>query len=288
MIERFSQVDPDAAADAITKEYVEVTVAVASRNANAGAGEFFGRIDEVGPRSGQPATAGTSVGGTSRTTPTTPSSSTAGTDRRAVLRATVANPLGLATGDGSRWRTARSPRTSTSSSTTQTAMSRAAFPDHVLAEIGAARTGRHARDRRHDPGRAGRRHPRPADLTLIVLGGPGTGKTAVGLHRAAFLLFEHRRRLSARVSWSWVPTPFFLDYIANVLPSLGERSVQQRTVLDLCVPKVELRGTTMSTLPAARGAPEMLALLDAAIRSGVRPPDEGCASDRGTDSGVRA
>ena len=55
-----------------------------------------------------------------------------------------------------------------------------------------------ARDRGDDPGRAGRRHPRADRPGAVVQGGPGTGKTAVALHRAAYLLFEHRRRLVAR------------------------------------------------------------------------------------------
>ena len=56
---------------------------------------------------------------------------------------------------------------------------------------------------------------------MIVQGGPGTGKTAVGLHRAAYLLFEHRRRLAREGVLVVGPNRVFLDYIANVLPSLG-------------------------------------------------------------------
>ena len=54
-------------------------------------------------------------------------------------------------------------------------------------------------------------------------GGPGTGKTAVALHRAAYLLFEHRGRLARDGVLVVGPNQAFLDYIGNVLPSLGER-----------------------------------------------------------------
>jgi DNA helicase IV len=60
-------------------------------------------------------------------------------------------------------------------------------------------------------------------------------------------LFEHRRELVRAGVLVVGPNKVFLDYIGNVLPSLGERSVQQRTALDLCVPKVEITGTTPPT-----------------------------------------
>src|SRR5258706_14311348 len=68
---------------------------------------------------------------------------------------------------------------------------------------------------------------------LVVQGGPGTGKTAVALHRAAFLLYTYRRQLMKR-GWLVVgPNPTFLRYIGQVLPSLGETSVLLSTVAEL-------------------------------------------------------
>lgn len=66
-----------------------------------------------------------------------------------------------------------------------------------------------------------------ADLrgALVVQGGPGTGKTAVALHRAAYVLYEHRDRLSREGVLIVGPNPDFLRYISEVLPSLGEDSV---------------------------------------------------------------
>ena len=79
---------------------------------------------------------------------------------------------------------------------------------------------------------------------LVVDGGPGTGKTVVALHRSAYLLFEHRRRLARDGVLVIGPNRAFLDYVGNVLPSLGERSVRQTTVIDLCVPKVDVTNQT--------------------------------------------
>ena len=70
----------------------------------------------------------------------------------------------------------------------------------------------------------------PLGACLVVQGGPGTGKTAVGLHRAAFLLYEHRHLLDDVGVLVVGPNPTFLRYISQVLPSLGETSVRQTTM----------------------------------------------------------
>ena len=66
---------------------------------------------------------------------------------------------------------------------------------------------------------------------LVVQGGPGTGKTAVGLHRASFLLYTHREELRRVLVVG--PNPTFMDYVSHVLPALGEESVEQRAVGEL-------------------------------------------------------
>jgi DNA helicase IV len=73
----------------------------------------------------------------------------------------------------------------------------------------------------------------PLDLLLIVQGGPGTGKTAVGLHRAALLLYDHREYLDREGVLVVGPNRLFLRYISQVLPSLGETSVVQTTIAGL-------------------------------------------------------
>ena len=70
----------------------------------------------------------------------------------------------------------------------------------------------------------------PLEGTVIVQGGPGTGKTAVGLHRAAFLLYEHREALERDRVLILGPNPIFLRYISQVLPSLGETAAMQLSV----------------------------------------------------------
>ena len=69
--------------------------------------------------------------------------------------------------------------------------------------------------------------------TVCVQGGPGTGKTAVGLHRVAYLLYAHRERLARTGTLVIGPNRSFLHYIEQVLPALGELTVQQATVDDL-------------------------------------------------------
>jgi AAA domain len=66
---------------------------------------------------------------------------------------------------------------------------------------------------------------------LVIQGGPGTGKTAVGLHRASFLLYAHRDRLRRVLVVG--PNPAFMEYVSHVLPTLGEDSVDQRAVAEL-------------------------------------------------------
>src|SRR5919206_908438 len=66
---------------------------------------------------------------------------------------------------------------------------------------------------------------------LVVQGGPGTGKTAVGLHRASWLLYTHRERLRRVLVVG--PNPTFMDYVSHVLPTLGEEAVEQRAVTEL-------------------------------------------------------
>jgi DNA helicase IV len=72
------------------------------------------------------------------------------------------------------------------------------------------------------------RDPEPP---LVIQGGPGTGKTAVGLHRASFLLYAHREQLRRVLVVG--PNPAFMEYVSHVLPTLGEDSVDQRAVTEL-------------------------------------------------------
>jgi DNA helicase IV len=105
-----------------------------------------------------------------------------------------------------------------------------------------------------------------ADLPglLIVAGGPGTGKTAVALHRAAYLLYTHRQRLQTRGVLLVGPNPIFLRYIDQVLPSLGEDEVQLSTPAGL-KPQLEMRATEAPATAAAKGDARMAQVVAKAL-----------------------
>ena len=103
-------------------------------------------------------------------------------------------------------------------------------PDPLLAELGRARTGQMRDIVATIQAEQDTIIRAPLETCLVVQGGPGTGKTAVGLHRAAFLLYEHRARLARGGVLVVGPNPVFLRYISQVLPSLGETSATQTTV----------------------------------------------------------
>ena len=73
----------------------------------------------------------------------------------------------------------------------------------------------------------------PPTPPLVVQGGPGTGKTAVGLHRASYLLYSHRDTLARRGVLVVGPNRTFMEYVSHVLPALGESAVEQRAVGEL-------------------------------------------------------
>lgn len=112
-----------------------------------------------------------------------------------------------------------------------------------------------------------------ADLrgVLVVQGGPGTGKTAVALHRAAYLLYTHRERLRGAGVLVVGPNPTFLRYVEQVLPSLGETDVVLTTVGGL------LPGLTATTVDAdevarLKGDLRMAKLVENAVRERQRLP----------------
>ncbi len=278
MIERFSRVDPDAAADEITKEYVEVTVAEALEDLHTpGAGDFFGRITEARGRAGTAGAPGDRwyIG---RRHIENDEHDPVVVDWRAPIaapfyRATGVDALGLAhrrrftlaDGDITAYLDEQLDDPDHAGDAT-------GIPDPVLAEIGAARTGAMREIVATIQAEQDVVIRAPLLQCLVVQGGPGTGKTAVGLHRAAYLLFEHRRRLVRDGVLVVGPNRVFLDYIGNVLPSLGERSVRQATVLDLCVPKVEITGLDDDAVAAAKGDATMLDELAADCLLAVVPP----------------
>ncbi|HEY6495257.1 MAG TPA: ATP-binding domain-containing protein [Trebonia sp.] len=112
---------------------------------------------------------------------------------------------------------------------------------------------------------------------LVVQGGPGTGKTVAALHRAAYLLYTHRRTLERRGVLVIGPNTTFLRYISQVLPSLGETDVVLRTLGDL-FPGVHATGTRD---PAAvvKGDERMIRVIQQAVRDRQRAPKQDVSVD---------
>jgi DNA helicase IV len=117
--------------------------------------------------------------------------------------------------------------------------------------------------------------------SVCVQGAPGTGKTAVGLHRVAYLLYAHRERLARTGTLVIGPNASFLQYIEQVLPALGELHVKQATVDDL-VAHVPIRGTDSAQAARIKGDARMAQVLRRAVRSGIRMPKEPVVVVRGS------
>ncbi|MFD7097347.1 HelD family protein [Streptomyces xanthophaeus] len=119
--------------------------------------------------------------------------------------------------------------------------------------------------------------------SVCVQGGPGTGKTAVGLHRVAYLLYAHRDRLARTGTLVIGPNRSFLHYIEQVLPALGELEVQQATVDDLVAREgLEVRGADAAPTAVIKGDARMAEVLRRAVRSHVTLPTEPLMVVRGS------
>jgi DNA helicase IV len=118
--------------------------------------------------------------------------------------------------------------------------------------------------------------------TVCVQGAPGTGKTAVGLHRVAYLLYAHRERMSRGGVLVIGPNRAFLGYIRNVLPALGEMAVTQLTVGELAGAALRVRGADSPAAAAVKGDARMAGVLRRALWSHLREPAEALELPRGT------
>ena len=152
------------------------------------------------------------------------------------------------------------------------------IPDPLLAELERERTGEMRDIVATIAGEQDVVIRAPLDTCLVVQGGPGTGKTAVGLHRAAFLLYEHRRQLDAQGVLVIGPNPIFLRYIAQVLPSLGETATRQ-TTLDRLLAGTTYRavGRDDDAAAALKGDARLAAVIARAVAGTARPPDDDLA-----------
>ncbi len=124
--------------------------------------------------------------------------------------------------------------------------------------------------------------------SICVQGAPGTGKTAVGLHRAAYLLFAHREQLTRQGVLVVGPNASFLRYIRDVLPALGEVEATQSTIAELAErtlralnPKWSVRAEEAADVATLKGDPRLAEVLSRALWSHVTVPTEALMVPRG-------
>ncbi|MGY1716588.1 HelD family protein [Geodermatophilus sp. SYSU D01106] len=111
----------------------------------------------------------------------------------------------------------------------------------------------------------------PLAESVCVQGAPGTGKTAVGLHRAAYLLYTHGGQLARTGVLVVGPNRAFLRYIEQVLPTLGEVDVEQTTVAELTA-HVPVRAQDAPEVAALKGDARMAQVLERALWGGIAKP----------------
>src|SRR5215472_1785990 len=119
------------------------------------------------------------------------------------------------------------------------------------------------------------------EQTVCVQGAPGTGKTAVGLHRVAYLLYAYAQRLGRGGVLVVGPNKAFLAYIENVLPALGELDVTQLSVADLTA-RVPVRGSDTDRGAQVKGDARMARVLANALWAQLREPAEAIMLARGS------
>lgn len=124
--------------------------------------------------------------------------------------------------------------------------------------------------------------------SVCVQGAPGTGKTAVGLHRAAYLLYVHREQLTRQGVLVVGPNASFLRYIRDVLPALGEIDATQSTIEELVArslreqnPRWQIRGEDSAAVATLKGDARMAEVLRRALWSHLQAPDEALVVPRG-------
>jgi DNA helicase IV len=123
----------------------------------------------------------------------------------------------------------------------------------------------------------------PATGTLVVTGGPGTGKTVVALHRVASLLYRDRERFEGRGVLVVGPSPAFTEYTSRVLPSLGEDRAVQRPLATLAPPGIEVRGWDDIEVARVKGDLTMVEVLPRVLAAALPPiPPDTRVSFEGT------
>jgi Viral (Superfamily 1) RNA helicase len=191
--------------------------------------------------------------------------------------ATHAHPMGLASRRRYRWTRGRITDYWDEVFTTDGLVGRAALDDQsaFIASLGSSRTGR-MRDVlstiQADQDAVVRADSRG---TLVVDGGPGTGKTVVALHRSAYLLYADPRLGEGRGGVLFVgPSRPYLAYVADVLPSLGEEGVQTCTLRDLLPEGAQAPDEPDPAVAALKASADMVGAIEPAVRLYEEPPTE--------------
>jgi DNA helicase IV len=141
----------------------------------------------------------------------------------------------------------------------------------LLAAVTASRTGRMGDIVETIQAEQDRIIRAPQQGVVVVQGGPGTGKTAVALHRAAFLLYTHRRQLERRGVLIVGPNATFLRYIGQVLPALGETGVVLSTVSEM-FPGIAAERAEPGEVSEVKGRLAMAPVIAAAVRERQQLP----------------
>lgn len=112
------------------------------------------------------------------------------------------------------------------------------------------------------------------DQLLVVQGGPGTGKTAVALHRVSWMLYNFRDAMSPEDVLVIGPNPTFTRYIRKVLPDLGDKDVVQRSLHDFMGSRVLVTATESPDIAAIKGSARMADVISAALYGKLVVPTE--------------
>jgi len=112
------------------------------------------------------------------------------------------------------------------------------------------------------------------DGALVIQGGPGTGKTAVGLHRASWLLYTYQAELGRTGVLVAGPNPIFMEYVSHVLPMLGEERVDQRAVPEILGGGVVVTAKDSRDAAGEKGQLRMAEAIAEAVRALPSSPEE--------------
>ena len=192
--------------------------------------------------------------------------------------ATHGNPMGLASRRRYRWSRGRISDYWDEVFTPDGLEGRAALDDQsaFIASLGGTRTEPHARRARDHPVRPGRDHPRRIARRARRRRRPGTGKTVVALHRSAYLLYSDPRLDRRRGGVLFVgPHQPYLDYVADILPGLGEEGVETCTLRDL-VPEGATAAIEADPVVARlKSSAALVKAIEPAVRHHEQPPTRG-------------